>query len=202
MPNSVGVLVRIATVVGLLVALGACSNDADKLPTSPTSASPTSVVRTSASQTLDCNDPIGELSTPGDGYEAIDGAVALPTSAANPIALGTSATREYGPSKRLFAKTGLLVRTGVKSELITPPEWIGRLWYRWGNTGPPPPTDHFVVGPCRGAAAWIAFPGGFFVADPACVHLVVRTAAGDHDVTVGVGAPCPGQRPPPDPTDA
>jgi hypothetical protein len=131
----------------------------------------------------------------------IGDAVALVTSTTSETALQTSASGDPDPSQRLYAKNGLLVRTNMRSEFIVPPAWHDRLSFRWGNAGPREATEHLVVGPCDGPADWIAFPGGYLVSDPACVDFIVRAGNGDHRVTVGVGAPCDGQRPPPEPTD-
>ena len=47
--------------------------------------------------------------------------------------------------------------------------------------------------------AWLAYPGGFWVARPACVSLVVVAGARQVAVPIGVGAACPGQAPAPEP---
>jgi hypothetical protein len=153
------------------------------------------------SRLLDCRDPISEMNKPPDGFEVIGDAIALVTSATSETALQTSETGDADPSQRLFAKNGLLLRTRTQSELIVPSGWRDRLSFHWGNAGSQESTEHLVAGPCDGEASWIAFPGGYLVADPACVDFIVRTTDGDHRVTVGVGAPCDGQRPPPEPTD-
>ena len=73
----------------------------------------------------------------------------------------------------------------------------------WGNT------DHdgiarrsFKLKPCAGPAKWLVFPGGYLLTEPACIDLVVRVTDHDTHVRVGVGASCPGQRPPPEPSDS
>ena len=151
-------------------------------------------------EVLDCKDPIGASSAPDEGFAAIGDAVALQTAASSPVALQTSVSGEPDPAYGLFAKTGLLVRTGVMSELIVPPEWLGKVAVAWGNTGSDRPSGRLIVGPCPGTAAWIAFPGGYYVNQPACIDLIVRRDGTDHHVAVGVGSPCPGQQPPPEPS--
>lgn len=196
----------LARVAVCVLVLSACSSDGQ--PRAAHSAStasgrqPTDTTEAFDSVALDCGDPIGEMAAPPDGYEVIGDAVALATSATSAAALQTRATGDSDPSRRLFAKNGLLVKTNVRSEFIVPPAWHHRLAFRWGNAGSPAATEHLVVGPCDGPAGWIAFPGGYLVSDPACVDFVVRAGDGDHRVTVGVGAACEGQRPPPEPTDA
>ena len=150
---------------------------------------------------LDCRDPIGAVDAPDAGYDVFGDAVALTTSRTSPAALQTTATDDSDPAQRLFAKTGLLVRTDACSDLIVPPEWRGKLAFRWGNAGDETATEHLVVGPCAGPGAWIAFPGGYLVSEPACVELIVRTSQGDQRTSVGVGAPCAGQDGPPEPSD-
>jgi hypothetical protein len=166
----------------------------------PPELSTTDARPASASVTLDCRDPIGELTEPPADYEVIGDAVALLTSSSHPTALQTGLNDGSDRPLRLFAKTGLLVRTGVESEIIVPEEWADRVLVGWGNTERKQRSTHLDIGPCAGRTPWIAFPGGYYVSDPSCVEIVVRTASQDHRVTVGVGAPCPGQSPPPEPT--
>jgi hypothetical protein len=201
-----GILARVRKCIAVcILTLSACSHSGHTIASAP---APTTSDRTTnhetqgvASRALDGRDPISEITAPRNGYEVIGDAVALVTSATSATALQTSATRDTDPSQRLFAKNGLLVRTNTRSEFIVPTSWHNRLSFRWGNAGPQVATEHLVVGPCHGAAGWIAFPGGYLVADPACVNFIFRTADGDHRVMVGVGAPCDGQNPPPQPTD-
>jgi hypothetical protein len=57
----------------------------------------------------------------------------------------------------------------------------------------------------RGSSAapgWIAFPGGYDVPAPACVHLDIRVAGVTRTVAVGIGTACGDQRPPAVPDDA
>ena len=188
--------------------LSACSGGGHTTaaePPSTASNGPTTVeARAADSRALDCRDPIAAMATPRTGYayQVIGDAVAIVTSTTSKAALQTSATGDPNPSKRLFAKNGLLVRKNTRSEFVVPTTWHNRLSFLWGNAGPQVPTEHLVVGPCDSAAEWVAFPGGYVVAEPACVSFVVRTTDGDHQVKVGVGAPCDGQRPPPQPTDS
>jgi hypothetical protein len=76
----------------------------------------------------------------------------------------------------------------------------------WGNAGDPPPRSRFVVDDCRGAGAtgsrWLAYAGGYYVSHPACVSLDVVANGRRRRVRIGVGRACPGQRPPPQPTQS
>lgn len=157
--------------------------------------------RAADSVTLDCRNPVAEMVAPESGYEVIGDAVAIVTSTTSKAALQTRAAGNSNPPQRLFAKNGLLVRSNTRSEFIVPKAWHKRLSFRWGNAGPQQASEHFVVGPCNGATEWMAFPGGYFVPDTACVQFIVRTSDGEHPVSVGVGAPCAGQVPPAEPTE-
>ena len=200
--QSACVLARVAVCILLI---SACSDDGQQ--PAAESGSTASDQRTSLttnpadSLALDCRDPIGEMTAPPSGYEVIGDAVALATSTTSDTALQTTATGHPEPSQRLYAKNGLLIRTNTQAELVVPTAWHDRLSFRWGNAGQQEATERLVVGPCDGPGEWIAFPGGYVVSDPACVDFIVRAADSDHRVTVGVGAPCEGQRPPPQPTD-
>ena len=63
---------------------------------------------------------------PTPDYTVVLGVVALPTAPRSP-ALQTGSSGESNPAIRLFAKTGLLIRTGTRFELAIPPAWAGRL---------------------------------------------------------------------------
>ncbi len=138
---------------------------------------------------------------PTPDYTVVLGVVALPT-APKAVALQTSASGD--PSIRLFAKTGLLIRTGTKFELAIPPAWDGRLRIGWAN-GPARPGPGLLVSchPYPGdGSGWLAYPGGFWLRRPACVPLLVKTRGRSRRVQIGLGTPCPGQRPPEGPTQS
>lgn len=146
-----------------------------------------------AADRLDCTDPISELGSPPDGFQLIDGVVALQTieTSSRPLQLGRTVAAESGDLR--FAKTGLIVRSGAEFEIIvSPPSGVQAL-VSWGNTGKARPTHLFMVGPCEAQAKWIAFPGGYFVSEAACVELIVQHRNIDTHVSVGVGTSCDGQ---------
>jgi len=114
---------------------------------------------------------------------------------------------EPDPNARYWAKAGLDIRAGGSFELVVSPEWRGRLSFGWGN--PAQPTTHLQVSGCRWmrspsqsspARAWLGFAGGYRVRSPACIAVLVRAGHQTRRVHIGVGAPCPGQRPPPHPS--
>lgn len=175
---------------GLLLT-GVCSCD----PTAPTQApSPRSYALT----TLPCEDAIGSTATPDPGMSTVFDRVALPTGRA----LQAEPTRDADPAAKLFAKSGLLIKRGVSFDLIVLNEWAGRLTIRWGSPGNR--SAHVRVPRCRptekinplcDSDPWVAYAGGYWVSQPACVLLTVKTDQAEQTVQIGVGAVCPGQAP-------
>jgi hypothetical protein len=140
---------------------------------------------------------------PTPDYTVVLGVVALPI-APKAAALQTGPSGGSDPSTRLFAKTGLLIRTGTRFELAIPPAWAGRLRIGWAN-GPAQPEPGLLVSchPYPGdRSGWLAYPGGFWVRHPACVPLLIETGGRRRRVQIGLGTPCPGHRPPAGPTES
>jgi hypothetical protein len=165
----------------------------------PAGADTTGVTPTS---TLDCTDALG--GSPPPPSEIVGERVALLTTRTQPRAMQTAKLDDpVTPGYRYFAKTGLLMRHGTgTAEIIVPRSERGRVALSWGNTGHDGIAERmFRVGPCVGGSSWTAFPGGYYVTTPHCVSLIVRAGDDERRVRVGVGAPCPGQRPAPEPSD-
>lgn len=169
-----------------------------KVPTSSTStglvrprppASPAAGSELSCGNYIDSHASIAPL-------KVVLGVVALPVSPAYP-ALGTSRTGATAGPTRLFAKTGLVVKPGVNFEVVVPPAFDHRVEIGWGGQ-PSTPTSRVVVSNCANpdSTGWLAYPGGYWVDHPACVPLIVKVGIRQQEVHVGVGAACPGQRPP------
>lgn len=151
-------------------------------------------------QVIDCRNSIDRRIDLPDGYQSILGVAALPTSAASRRALQTTATSPTGPQLRLSAKSGLIARSGDIFELIVPEEGRGDLLLAWAGAQP---TRQLRVD-CSSATnrnGWLVFAGHYWVSRVGCYPLVVRAGAEQKRVTIGVGAPCPGQSPPEEPTD-
>jgi hypothetical protein len=129
------------------------------------------------------------------------GVVALPISPRYP-ALGTALSGDGNGPLRLFAKTGLFFRPGAKFELIVPARFASRLRIGWGAPGAP--SQIVEVSNCAnpGGGGWLAIPGGYWIDHPACVPIIVRAGGKQQQVHVGVGKACPGQRPPPEPSQS
>jgi hypothetical protein len=171
---------------GVLVLIGA-------LPTMGAVASSSSV---SEESTLPCQDVIGwpevkELTN----YSKVLGRVALPTKTAlGAVRLSdsTAAATAY------WSKQGLVIRWDAQVDLIVPRAWRGRMAIGWGS--PATPTQHLVISGCTVGSTpgkWLAYAGGFWVSEPACVPLIVEADHRRQRVHIGVGAACPGQDPPP-----
>lgn len=145
---------------------------------------------------LPCAETIGRASGLPDSYTAIADTVALPTAEGADSALQTS-HRDENPVPNYFAKTGLVVRSGVAFTIgvNASPETAQIGWGSPANFGSAISTDG-----CSGDG-WIVFAGGFLVNEPHCVEVTVTTGGAEETAQVGVGAPCEGQEPPPEPTD-
>jgi hypothetical protein len=148
---------------------------------------------------LPCKNSIESLDEPtvDSGHTVVLGRVVLPTGRA----LGVNRTAE-DQEFPLFAKDGLVLKAGTSFELIVPSEWRSRLRIGWGS--PAHPTTRIQVPRCPAedpSKPWLAYAGGYFVSEPACVALIVRAANESQRVRIGVGAPCPGQDPPPAPVN-
>lgn len=170
-------------------------------PSAPSTVAPATTPATGGAATLTCRNYIA-IHPPLEGYQVVLGVVALPTSPTHP-ALQTAGDGSESP--RLFAKTGLLVKAGTSFELIIPadvPRSAGRVGIGWGGA-PSAPTRSVAVGPCRSPAAggWLAYVGGYWIDHPVCLPLIVQANGRRQQVRIGLGTPCPGQRPPQGPSD-
>jgi hypothetical protein len=128
------------------------------------------------------------------------GVVALPASPRYP-ALQTSLTGDGTGALRLFAKTGLVIKPGTTFELIVPARFANRLSIGWGSPGTP--SLRVAVNNCSNpGGGWLAYAGGYWIDHPACVPIIVRAGGKQQEVHIGLGTPCPGQRPPEGPSQS
>jgi hypothetical protein len=149
--------------------------------------------------------PCGEFiakQPPGRDMSVVLGVVALPTSPHLRRALQTARSELRDPAARLFAKWGLEIRVGARLRLIVPDRLRDRFSIGWGNAGEGHRGTTIVVDACPGSrgAKWLVYAGGFYVRDPFCAPLIVSAHGQRRRVRIGVGKACPGQRPPPQPT--
>ena len=149
--------------------------------------------------------PCGEFiatQPPAHNVRVILGVVALPTSPHSRRALQTTRSDLPARAARLFAKSGLVIRAAARLRLIVPDRLRSRFSIGWGNAGEGHRGTTIVVDACTGppGAKWLVYAGGFYVRDPFCAPLTVTAHQQRRRVHIGVGRACPGQRPPPQPT--
>ena len=139
---------------------------------------------------------------PANNMRVVLGVVALPTSPHLPLALQTARSNLHDRAARLFAKSGLVIRAGARLRLIVPDGLRSRFSIGWGNAGEGHRGTTIVVDACTGppGAQWLVYAGGYYVQDPFCASLIVAAHRQRRRVRIGVGNACPGQRPPPQPT--
>src|SRR5262245_588811 len=184
-----------------MLAFGGCtSSSGSTQPEVRSDGSPSQTVSAASgdSARLQCGEYIG-AHPPVRGLKVVLGVVALPTSGSGP-ALGTALTKDSA-FPRLFAKTGLLIKEGASFRIIIPAGSGDRIGIGWGS--PATPSRTVVVRHCRAVglpSRWMAYAGGYWLDHPACVTMQIRTGGRQKVVHIGVGTPCPGQRPPPNPS--
>jgi hypothetical protein len=135
---------------------------------------------------VSCGRSIDARADPPDGYRVVAQNVAVPTASV----LEAHETGETDPAARLFAKWGLVVRAGEAVDLEVGPGWEDRARIGWGNPGSPGVAVHVPACPAPSRGPWLAFAGGTWVAQPACVPLIVRSQGRQAQVRLGVGVSC------------
>ena len=199
-----GMRCRIGPTALVVLLLGACTSGTGHPaivgpPAEASRATPRSTAGGSrpgvlATQALTCRNAIGGLAPPADWTVVLD-VVALPASPRT-RALGTDGG-DPSASPAMFAKTGLLIRTGRPFELSVIPVAGNQVGIGWGG-GPSSPGRRFVVPPCpdQYGTGWLSYPGGYWADRPLCLPLIVRAGGREQQVRIGIGTPCPGQQPP------
>jgi hypothetical protein len=165
-------------------------------PRTPAHPSPSPITEKGV-RMLPCRESIGTQAPPRD-MRVVLGVVALPASPGLRRALQTSRT---GPGRRLFAKWGLWIRTGARFQLIVPHALRGQLSIGWGNAGEGHVGSTVMVAGCQAPHhQWINFAGGYWTTRPICAALIVAAGGQRRRVRIGIGKGCPGQLPPPQPS--
>lgn len=187
-------------VVAALCLLAGCSIGAREVSPSPTGVSTAPKTSTPALTiapfaSLDCAAAIDTVPKPQEGYEVVLGVVALPTAA---VTEALQTTRTDGPPARYFAKRGLLTSGSFELAVVGPSALDGAVG--WGSF------SRFAralsVPDChKNSSTWQVYAGGFETSKTGCLTVRVTTATHSEDVQIGVGASCPGQKPPPEPSD-
>ncbi len=180
----------------LLLLMAACSGPSSPPPiTTPSLNGASSTSSAEGGTSSDCN-PIDDALPPSDRLVVL-GSLALPNPALA-AALGTA--RDPSPTSTVttfFAKDGLGVTAGTQWRIIVPAEYAGHLRIGWGS----PAAPGVSVGPATGcdvqtSTGWLWYPGGYWTDHPACYAVIVGVGTRRQRVNVGIGAACPGQRPP------
>jgi hypothetical protein len=184
--------------IGLLTAVG-CSGPAPVGPTpilsatagrGAASAAPTAAPVVAATGTVptgatvvSCAHIIDRLDAPPADRAVLVGAVAMETEILQP-----NPTSETDPAA-LFAKTGLVVRADAVVDLSVPAASTGRPWIGWGS--PARPARRLRLPGCPGESGWVVFAGGFWLDEPACVPLTVRSGGREERARLRIGVGCP-----------
>jgi hypothetical protein len=191
-----------------LIALGAClmvavagctpSEDSGQRAGPPSSVAPSTSITTGDGDLpsavgsvvqLSCGTSILAEPDVPEHYRVVLPGVAVP---AGPV-LDASETGEAGTPTRWFAKWGLVVRTGTVVDLELVPGWEDRARILWGSSAEPGSAVHVPACPAAsGQAQWLHFTGGTWVAQPACVPMLVRSQAQEEQVLLGIGTACVG----------
>lgn len=203
-----------ASAIAASLLLTACGGGARSGPAGVPRAAPTasSAVTAHPAQILACGD-YADTHPPPANWEVVLGVVALPAAPHVP-ALQTFRSGQPDPAARLFSKAGLIVRAGTDFQLVVPRSLATRLSI--GCAIAAGRSSRVIVNGChpypgracgicgrRSAARrprWLAYPGGYWIPHPACISLLVKTHNRQRRVRIGLGTPCPGQQPPPAPT--
>lgn len=181
---------------GLLLAGAACTTGGDVASSDPAAEPRGQRSEPVPTAQIPCADTIDPDADIPDTYTVILDVVALPTADRADTALQTRHD-EDSPQPNYWAKSGLVARPGVPFTIevngSSETAQIG-----WGS--PAEFGSSFTPPGCTGEG-WMAFPGGFLVDEPRCLDVTIRARGEEETVKVGVGAPCDGQQPPPEPTD-
>lgn len=188
-PKSVRPLFTIGWLGSCLAAglvLAGCSAVDDRVPApagSPPNSSRSAVAVSPSADGADvsCERGIGGTAPNSESYRLVLDAVALPTGVLEP--------HESGEPGWLFAKQGLVVRTGKAVKISVAAEGVADARIGWGD--PDLNGTSISVPACRGSASgWLAFVGGYTVRKSGCVPLIVRVDEMEERIAVSVGAPC------------
>jgi hypothetical protein len=174
-----------ALVVGAAL-LGGCTTTAAPSSSPPTSSSPL----TSSSRPTGADDTQVQLKCAESSPESPLGAIVLNTVAleSNRV-LQVFQSGETPPPARLFAKTWLWVRAGVAATLMIV-DGQGGPTMGWGSPAQRATRVRVPACPALGGTGWIGWPGGFWVANPACVRVAVTLGTRRVDVPMSIGQKC------------
>ncbi|MEV6694389.1 hypothetical protein AB0M35_23235 [Micromonospora sp. NPDC051196] len=150
--------------------------DPDATPSSQDSGGPES-----------CAVAVDALREPPNGYRIVGEDVAVPDREV----LEAHESEKPDPAARLFAKWGLVVRAGAVVDLRVASGWEDKARLGWGS--PAEPAANVQVRACAAdddQSQWLAFVGGTWVAQPACLPLIIRSSGQTVQVRLGIGVAC------------
>jgi hypothetical protein len=119
-----------------------------------------------------------------DPSSVTQGPVALPRAA-----LHARATGATDPSGRLIADAFVFTKEGTAIELIVPPAWRGKLTV--GADGVRADRATIPAGKRYSAYGWDQSRHNFWIDEPACAPLIVRTPKTKRTIHIGIGVSCP-----------
>lgn len=198
-----GLLLPLATtaVVAVVLAVVLITGTGSRHPTpagkSPSSSPGPATEHGRGQWGLPCSDVVGDMG-PTRGMRVVLGSVGLPGRPGEGRALQTGRG-----GARLFAKSGLWVRSGAHFELSVPAALRGRMTMTWGNAGEGNHGTAMLDRGCRpNRSPWLNYVGGYWVAHPLCATLIVTSDGRVRRVRIGIGMACPGQGPPAAPSQS
>ncbi|WP_146247344.1 hypothetical protein [Micromonospora arborensis] len=173
--------------MGLIAALTSCTPASDeRQPGTP----PVDGTTSSASDRgagPPCTPSVTAMPAIPAGYRLVGKDVAVPED----TVLAVEDSGEADRAARLFAKWGLVVRAGAVVDLQVAPDWESRARIGWGTARTPAATTTVRACPPNDEqSGWMAFVGGTWVAQAACVPLVVRSNGQENRVNLGIGVAC------------
>ncbi|MFE9193273.1 hypothetical protein ACFYL6_27100 [Micromonospora sp. NPDC007208] len=168
-----------------MVVLSACTPAGESHPRTTPPANGAAPSTDASGGRPPCTPSVDTLPAPPAGYRLVGKDVAVPDARV----MSAEASGEADPAARLFAKWGLVVRAGRVVDLRVAPGWQDKARLGWGGTPAPTATVH-ACAPEGGQGQWMAFVGGTWVAQAACVPLIVTSNGQDERVNLGIGVPC------------
>jgi hypothetical protein len=138
---------------------------------------------------VDCDDAARAIAQPGG--KLYGGRLGLSWGTrAKKLVSGPNVTYPFTSSLPIFIKAG-----GKSFTIAIAPSWRKRAGLAWDARGDaePPIAQGVRVLPCPGgdkATVWLAYPGGFYVAQPACLPIVITIGGKRSTARVPLGRSC------------
>ncbi len=138
----------------------------------------------------DENAQVADPVTPSRYYRLLFGRVALPRF----VSVPRPPRRDNGPYP-FWMKTPILIRWGAGPvDVVVPRAWRERVAVRWGYPHPTAWAARFVRCPLpkvgKPWSQWIAYAGGVYLRESACVPLIVRVGDRSTTARLSIGRRC------------